>query len=250
MALKDHEDNKELFAKYNSSDIDSRQKVIIRNKIVENNQALVPFIVNKYYGRLINSGNREDILQEGTIGLMKAIDAFDITVGNQFSTCATWWIRQAVNQYFGQENMIHIPSHIRTAQNKVLRLALSEKHIGSSNSILDIVYKLLDDKENTKDYSDNMVASIKNAFESKNLCYVDDENSNINIGDEHDNLFSVKPDKPMDQQKVFDSVLRAYQKLSDKEKKILDLRFNLFMENEVGLVNEQRGKRKQTTNQT
>lgn len=214
-----NEDNFELFRQYQT--VEPQKKVLLRNKLIMRNQALVPYIVNKYYSKAIDHSNRDDIMQEGTMGLMNAIEAYDVTLGHQFSTYATWWIRQAVNQYLGNEQIIHIPNHIRVAQNKILK-EVSEKG-GDNSNILEKAYEKLN--KGDSDFTPKMINSIKSAFESKNVSSIDALVTSDST--------SCDQAQPIDNQKLTISVAKALDTLTEREKNILLLRFNLINEREV-----------------
>lgn len=80
-----------------------------RNKLVESNLRLVMSMVKSYQGQGVE---RKDLIQEGNVGLMRAVDRFDPERGNRFSTYATWWIRQAVSRAVAEQGRtIRIPGH-------------------------------------------------------------------------------------------------------------------------------------------
>ena len=101
-----------------------------RNQIVKKNQALVTYIINKYYSNKKDHNLlKEDMMQEGIIGLLSAIEGYKPDLGYRFSTYATWWIRQAINNYLlNVEPIIHVHSHVRTANNKIQK-KLREENI-------------------------------------------------------------------------------------------------------------------------
>ena len=111
--LLSNEEEKELAIAVENGDLEAKQR------LAEANLRLVVSIAKRYVGRVMQF---LDLIQEGNMGLMKAVDKFDYSKGFKFSTYATWWIRQAITRAIAdQARTIRIPVHMVETINKLVR---------------------------------------------------------------------------------------------------------------------------------
>jgi len=218
--------------------------VKLRNELVIRNQALVAYIVSKYYSfKKEHKEKREDLLQEGTLGLLSAIDGFKPELGFKFSTYATWWIRQSINNYLlNVEPVIHIPSHIRTAHNKLNRKLKEESLV--LKEMIEKYNSDEDKKEQLKsdfDLSARMLNSITSAMNTRNLVSLEHPvGKSFEPGgspktivdyleaDQDSNYSETKTEREIDGTILVRAIQKAFKELSDKERYILLLRFDVI----------------------
>lgn len=214
----------------------------LRGKIALKNQRLVTFIVNKYYSnKAQHKVLRDDLLQEGNIGLLSAIDGFDPHRGFQFSTYATWWIRQAVNNYLiNIEPTIHVPSHVRTAQNKLLRQLKEE-----NSEFQELIADGLNTEKNAGKYpvTHKMLNSISSAISSRYIKSLDEPVSMGSGGEDFtvsmkDTLVDpeTSQEQKIDQSLMVHFVRQGLKKLSVRERLVILLRFGVINNDDVKIL--------------
>ena len=223
-------ENTRLFELY-----EEKQETSVRNKIVVLNQPLVAYIIGKNYAALkMPIELKQDLLQEGSIGLMYSIDKFDRSLGFKFSTYATWWIRQRINNYLSSNTIIQIPNHIRAEQNKLLKRLREE-----GKTISDVTTTNVKEYDLTK----KKLTRIKRALNSKFVVslqkpiFQSDEGSSGTLEDiiVDENSSS---ERVVDKKIMIETVKRAIKIMPEKRKLILLLRFGLIKEEDIDIKAE------------
>ena len=132
-----YKDNKALFERYEEDKSDP----VLREKLIKVNQALVRKIASKYIG-VAKGFTFDDLINEGNIGLIKAISKFDVYRGNEFSTYAIFWIRQSITRAIADKsNLVRIPVRVIETINKINKIE-NELEINNPNYTNEDVCKL------------------------------------------------------------------------------------------------------------
>lgn len=134
-ALLTLEEEKELFMKYKNGDIS------VRNILIEKNLRLIYSMANGYVGRGLDF---DDLVQEGCLGLITAVEKFDPTLGSKFSTYAVYWIRQAITRALSEKSqMIRVPTHVYEKNGKIYNMYMElTKILGRDPTIEELAEKL------------------------------------------------------------------------------------------------------------
>ena len=202
------------------------QGEIASNKLAEANYRLVVSIAKKYE----RSGmNFLDLIQDGNMGLMKAVEKYEYQKGFKFSTYATWWIRQAISRSIAEKSRtIRIPVHMNETINKMNKRELMQD-IGREPTDDEIAQKLGENVEKIQ-----YIKSI--ARDPMSLETPVGEEDDSSLGDFISDPSSITPHDYLEKELLkesLDEILEKY--LTDKEEKIIRMRYGIYDSREYTL---------------
>lgn len=221
------------------------QDLELRNKILERNAPLISYTIKRFLLKK-SKGNQKtnapviqqywtDLFQEGSIGLVKAIEKFEPSMGYKFSTYSVWWIRFAMCNYLAEYvPQVYIPPHIRTIRNKVLT-TLKEKGITFDG--------VIEENASSLGLSEKMLESVNFSLKSSWVISTEDPVNFHNSADSTKTYIKdtipdtqSSPEELADTNTITQIIQKSLKSLTKRELLVLCMRYNIQEESLQGEI--------------
>ena len=214
--------NNPLLTKRQEFELSKKAKsgdMLARQKLIESNYRLVISIAKKYHRKNVDF---DDLLQESSMGLLKAVDRFNPDLGHKFSTYACWWIKQAALQYINEQSGdIKVPTHSRMLYAKIRNRVKELESLNGKKPSLEEISSDIGEPVKKIKYTikaNKPSVSYDNANNDDAVSMKDKLADSSTFANPHDNLEKLE---------LISLIKKNLKLLTPKEEKIIRLRFGI-----------------------